>query len=152
MQRLQRLQINVDGRADEDAAEAVTAPPPPPRPRTGSRIASSEARDGAAGGGYATPRRASRSAILRAGGDDRRVSRECGYAVPAVSTGGSVAVWDGNEATFIVERPPSRASQQRPRRKSRSRSERGFLILDARARWSGLRAVTCCSRSMARRS
>jgi serine protease Do len=146
MQRLQRLQINADGRADDDAAEAVVAPPPPPRPRTGSRIASSEARGGAAGGGYAYTTTPSGGYVTASSGSYAPEAITVAspgnavYAVPAVSTGSSVAVWDGDEATFMLNGLRlARVNRDLAENLGRG-SERGFLILDASARWSGLRA------------
>jgi hypothetical protein len=145
MQRLQRLQINVDGRADDDAAEAVIAPPPPARPRTGSRIASSEAA-GAAGGAYGYTTTPRGGYVTASGGpyapEAMTVASpgNAAYAVPAVSTGSSVAVWDGNEATFTLNGLRlARINSDLAENLGRG-SERGFLILDASARWSGLRA------------
>jgi S1-C subfamily serine protease len=146
MQRLQRLQINVDGRADDDAAEAVTAPPPPARPRAGSRITSSGARAGAAGDGYAYTTTPSGGYVTASGGSyppEAITVASPGnavYAVPAVSTGSAVAVWDGDEATFTLNGLRlARVNSDLAENLGRG-SERGFLILDTSARWSGLRA------------
>ena len=144
MQRLQRLQINVDGRADDDAAEAVIAPPPPARPRTGSRIASSEARG--AGGAYGYTTTPAGGYVTTSGGPYAPEAITVAspgnavYAVPTVSTGNSVAVWDGDEATFMLNGLRlARINSDLAENLGRG-SERGFLILDASARWSGLRA------------
>jgi serine protease Do len=146
MQRLQRLQINVDGRADDDAAEAVVAPPPPARPRAGSRIASSNAGGGAAGSGYTYSTTPSGGYGTASGGSYAPEAitvaspGDAVYAVPAVSTGSSVAVWDGDEATFMLNGLRlARINSDLAENLGRG-SERGFLILDASARWSGLRA------------
>ncbi len=146
MQRLQRLQINADGRADDDAAEAVTAPPPPARPRSGSRIASSEGRGGATGGGYAYTT-APNGGYATGSGESYAPEAitvaspgNAVYAVPAVSTGGSVAVWNGDDATYMLNGLRlARVNSDLAENLGRG-SEQGFLILDASARWSGLRA------------
>jgi len=130
MERLQRLQINVDGRADDAAAEATIAPPPPAPPRAGSRsagsrIVSAESQGDAGRDAYTYRTASPRNAL---------------YAVPAINTGNSVAAWNGDEATFMLNGLRlARVNSDLAENLGRG-SERGFLILDASERWSGLRA------------
>jgi S1-C subfamily serine protease len=57
-----------------------------------------------------------------------------------VSIGGNVTVWDGDDATFMLNGLRlARVNNDLAENLGRG-SERGFLILDASSRWSGLRA------------
>jgi S1-C subfamily serine protease len=59
---------------------------------------------------------------------------------PVANTGGSVAVWTGDGATFMLQGLRlARVNSDLAENLGRG-SERGFLILDAGRRWSGLRA------------
>jgi S1-C subfamily serine protease len=62
------------------------------------------------------------------------------YAIPAVATNGSVAVWDGDDATFTLQGLRlARVNDDLAANLGRG-SDRGFLILDVSRRWNGLRA------------
>jgi S1-C subfamily serine protease len=132
MERL-RYQFDIDRRADDGAAAADA---PTPRARAGTRSAAAKSADSRAG--YAI---ASGDAVAYAT-EARGVTsaQPTAYAVPAVASGGSVAVYDGDDATFAIQGLRlARVNDDLAESLGRG-SERGFLILDAPRRWSGLRA------------
>jgi len=136
MQRLERLNVDVDRRAYDDDAAPTTAPAPKPAPaRAGSRIASAEGQGGGYGYGYAT-RSVAAAPEARVVGS----SGDAVWAVPAVNTGSSVAVWDGEDPTFSLNGLRLARVNNDLAENLGQGSERGFLILDANERWTGLRA------------
>jgi serine protease Do len=141
MERLERMRFDIDRRAD-DAAGATVAPSTP-RARAGSRIASGQGIGSAHGYAYAP---ASGQNEVPPGYSVVPATREVwsaddAFAVaPVANIGGSVAVWTGDDATFMLQGLRlARVNSDLAENLGRG-SERGFLILDAGRRWSGLRA------------
>ena len=142
MQRLERLRIDLDRRAD-DAAEALVTPPPS-RARAGTRIATAQGMGAGSGAGYAyaTGGPNAEQSPYWAVPATRVVSEtpDVVEVTPVASTGGSVAVWSGDDATFMLQGLRlARVNNDLAENLGRG-SERGFLVLDTGHRWTGLRA------------
>ena len=131
MERL-RYQFDVDRRADDDAAASIA---PTPRARASTRIAAAKA----AGSAFAELSDADAVAYAPEG----RVmptAKTVAYAAPAAAPSNSVAMYDGDDATFTLQGLRlARVNDDLAENLGRG-SERGFLILDASRRWTGLRA------------
>jgi S1-C subfamily serine protease len=141
MQRLERFRFDADRRADDGGAETIVAPATP-RVRAGTRIASAEGQGVGSGYGYAysTPNGGYASTAYAPEARAYATGGNVAYAVPATSTGGNVAVWDGDDATFELSGLRlARVNTDLAENLGRG-SDRGFLILDTGSRWSGLRA------------
>ena len=141
MDRIERFRFDYDRRADDDAATVVTPAPTPSRPRVAGRIASAGTGAGR-GYGYATSSGNGEGSTVVAYAPEATpvAASDVAYAIPAVATNGSVAVWDGDDATFTLQGLRlARVNDDLAANLGRG-SERGFLILDAGRRWSGLRA------------
>src|SRR6476619_4166815 len=131
MERL-RYRYDLDRRADDDGAPAIA---PTPRASASTRIASAAAtgsgyvavNDGEAVA-YAPETRALPSATPLA------------YAAPAVASSNSVAMYDGDDATFTLQGLRLARVNDDLAENLGQGSARGFLILDATRRWNGLRA------------
>lgn len=141
MERLERMRYDIDRRAD-DAAEAIVAPSTP-RARAGSRIATGQSTGSAYGYAYAPAsgqnEAPSAYSVVPATREVWSADEAVGVA-PVANTGGSVAVWTGDDATFMLQGLRlARVNSDLAENLGRG-SERGFLILDAGRRWSGLRA------------
>jgi S1-C subfamily serine protease len=131
MERL-RYHYDLDRRAD-DNGPAVTAPAP--RARSSSRIAAAKA----TGSGYAA---VSEDDAVAYGPETRTgpSAKPVAYAAPAVASSNSVAMYDGDDATFTLQGLRlARVNDDLAENLGRG-SERGFLVLDASRRWNGLRA------------
>jgi S1-C subfamily serine protease len=148
LERIENFRFDYDRRADElDAPEPAVAPTPstpapavaPARPRASTRIASTESPAGSAygysttnGGPFAVAYTPTAVPVASAGGMT--------YAEPAIATEGNVGVWIGDGAAFTLQDLRlARVNDDLAENLGRG-SERGFLILEAGRRWSGLRA------------
>ena len=141
MERLERMRFDIDRRAD-DAADAIIAPPPA-RARAGSRIASAQGSSSAYGYASAPGSGQNQTPLAYAAAPAASVvssPEDVVDVTPVANTGESVAVWSGNDATFMLQGLRlARVNNDLAENLGRG-SERGFLILDAGRRWSGLRA------------
>ncbi len=142
MERLRNLQFDIDRRADEaaEAAEAIAAPRAA-RARATGKIASA-----GRGTGYGYSVGSGEGAVAYTIAPEARVAATpvaggVYFASPAdASTASRVATWDGDDATFVLDGLRlARVNDDLAENLGRG-SERGFLILDAGRRWSGLRA------------
>ena len=141
LERIQQFRFDYDRRADEStgSSETIVVPTPaPPRARATSRIATAGTATGY-GYGYATSPDAASGAVAYAPAATPVASNAgMAYAMPAIAT--SVATWDGDDAAFTLQGLRlARVNADLAENLGRG-SERGFLILDAGRRWSGLRA------------
>jgi len=130
MERL-RYQYDVDRRAEDDAAAIA----PTPRARASTRIAAAKA----AGSAYTAVSEGDEVAYTP---ETRALpsARPVAYAAPAVASSSSLAMYDGDDATFTLQGLRlARVNDDLAENLGRG-SERGFLILDASHRWNGLRA------------
>jgi S1-C subfamily serine protease len=131
MERL-RYQYDLDRRADHDGP-AVTAPTP--RARSSSRIAAAKA----TGSGY-TALSDGDAVVYTAEARTIPSAKPVAYAAPDVASRSSVAMYDGDDATFTLQGLRlARVNDDLAENLGRG-SERGFLVLDASRRWNGLRA------------
>ena len=141
MERLERLKYDVDRRADD--AEAIVAPSPS-RSRGGSRIATTSGPPSASGyaHGYAAGANGVVTGSYAAAPVSRAATGSGRVAVaPALyATGSSVARWTGDDATFTLQGLRLARVNQDLAEYLGNGSERGFLVLEAGNRWSGLRA------------
>jgi S1-C subfamily serine protease len=139
MQRLERLQLEIDRRAD-DAAEAIVAPAP--RAQSGRRIAAGQASTAAPAYAYG----AANGQTVAGGvyswtpeGQNVITITPAVAAVP-VDEAGSVAEWSGDDATFMLQGLRlARVNDDLAETLGRG-SERGFLVLETGRDWSGLRS------------
>jgi S1-C subfamily serine protease len=142
MDRIERFRFDYDRRADDDASTVVTPAPAPSRPRVAGRIASAGTGAGR-GYGYATSSGNGEGSTVVAFAPEATpvaAASDVAYAIPAVATDGSVAVWDGDDATFTLQGLRlARVNDDLAANLGRG-SDRGFLILDVSRRWNGLRA------------
>ena len=137
---MERLRYNYDlDRRAEDDASAMTAPVPvpvpAPRARSSSRIAAAKA----TGSGYAA---VSDGDAVAYAPEARTIpsAKPVAYAAPAMASSSSVAMYDGDDATFTLQGLRlARVNNDLAENLGRG-SERGFLVLDASRRWNGLRA------------
>jgi len=137
MERLENLEVDVDRRADE--AEAILAPAPS-RPRAGSRIAATGGAAASVGSAYVAAGR-SRSSRPGTALSYTSSSSNAVTAIPAVrTTGASVAAWNGQDATFVLHGLTLARVNDDLADYLGDGSERGFLVVDAGRRWSGLRS------------
>jgi serine protease Do len=139
MERLEQLRFDIDRRAD-DAAGAIVAPAP--RARVGTRIATAQG-GSAAGHGYAYSTgngQTDASGVYAWAPEAQTVSATPVSAIPVASTSSNVATWNGDDATFTLQGLRLARVNEDLAENLGSGSERGFLILDAGRRWSGLRA------------
>lgn len=139
MDKIERMRFDIDRRADE-TAERISAPSA--RSLGGSRIASARGQGGGGGYGYA---------YGVAGGQNGDVAYAVAPAAagqtvynvagtPTYARGNSVATWTGDDATFTLQGLRlARVNDDLAETLGRG-SERGFLIVDAGSRWTGLRA------------
>jgi len=141
LERLERMRFDIDRRAG-DAPEAIVAPPTV-RPRAGTRIASAQGTGTSYGYAYTAGSGQNDDAGAYSVTPAARVAPaapDYAEAVPVASAGGSVAVWNGDDATFMLQGLRlARVNTDLAGNLGRG-SERGFLILDAGRRWGGLRA------------
>ena len=140
-EQLERMRFDIDRRAD-DAAEAIVAPPTG-RTRSGTRIASAPATGAGYGYAYAAGNGQNDAAGTYSVIPATRVAPAAPTYVeagPVESAGGSVSVWNGDDATFMLQGLRlARVNNDLAENLGRG-SERGFLVLEAGQRWSGLRA------------
>jgi S1-C subfamily serine protease len=141
MERLDRMRYEIDRRADE-RTETLRATPAP-RARGGNRIARAEAPSAgsAYSYGYATGSGSNDIAVAATPNVDVVTSAAPAAvaAIPVVANG-SVAVWSGDDATFTLQGLRLARVNDGLADNLGTGSDRGFLILDAGQRWSGLRA------------
>lgn len=131
MERL-RYQYDLDRRANDDAA---ATPAPAPRARSSFGIAAATA----AGPGYAVVADGDAVAYTPAAPGFASTT-PVAYAAPTVAPASSVAMYDGDDATFSLHGLRlARVNDDLAENLGRG-SERGFLVLDASPRWNGLRA------------
>ena len=143
LERLERFNYEVDRRADE--ADAIVAPRTRPS-RAGSRIATAGGVS-ASGSGSAYTYVADPNDIAATAEAYAPVARtvatggERVVAAPAAYTyGASVARWSGDDATFTLQGLRLARVNEDLAEYLGNGSERGFLVLDASERWSGIRA------------
>ena len=143
MERLDRMRIEFDGRADDTNDEAATVTTPAPsRARGSTRIAATPAPR--AGYVYGTTYGEGATTTAVSFTPEASVVEpvtDVSYATPAIAAGGeSVAIWDGDDATFTLQGLRlARINADLASNLGRG-SERGFLVLEASRRWGGLRA------------
>jgi S1-C subfamily serine protease len=136
MEQLERYHYDIDRRAD-DAAGAVIAPTP--RARASGRIAAAQGTGAGVGYGYASaldaaPTAPTPEAVVVSNTEPAM------YAAPRAASSGSVATYDGDDATFTLQGLRlARVNEDLAANLGRG-SERGFLVLEPNTRWSGLRA------------
>ncbi|HUQ82512.1 MAG TPA: PDZ domain-containing protein [Gemmatimonadaceae bacterium] len=136
MDKVERMRFDIDRRAD-DAAEAIATPRA--RASGGSRIASAGGQGNAYGYAYGVAGGRNDAAFAvaptAASGPDVYTT-----VTPAIATSSSVATWNGDDATFMLQGLRlARVNADLAENLGRG-SENGFLILDAGRRWTGLRA------------
>jgi len=153
LERLDRIQLDVERGADAAAGRAAAEVEAVRRARAGSRIASTEAAgagygyatasDGGSGVGSAVAVAAAPTAhwVASTGGTVVSAVPAVAYGAPArASAGARTAVWTGNDATFTLEGLRlARVNDDLAATLGRG-SERGFLVLDTGAQWRGLRS------------
>jgi len=134
MDHLDGFRYDLDHRGDEGGGVIVT---PAPRVRTSTRIA---AAGGGAGIGIGFGETTDGTVAVPP--EARVVSnpQPVAYAAPALASGNSVAMYDGDDATFTLQGLRlARVNDDLASNLGRG-SERGFLVLEASRRWGGLRA------------
>jgi serine protease Do len=145
LERLDRMRFDIDRRADE--AETIVAPPSG-RSRASSRIASANGTGAGTTYGYAYgvgtggKRQSEVTGAYTVVPAAQVASESPVFVAPASNTSvsGSVATWNGDDATFMLQGIRlARVNDDLAENLGRG-SERGFLILDAGRRWNGLRA------------
>jgi C-terminal processing protease CtpA/Prc len=132
MEQLERYRYDIDRRADDAAGAAIA-----PTPRASARIAAAQG----AGVGYAytstldaAPPPPTPEAVTVSNTEPAM------YAAPMAAASSSVAMYDGDDATFTLEGLRlARVNEDLAANLGRG-SERGFLVLEPNSRWSGLRA------------
>jgi serine protease Do len=136
MEHLERYRYDIDRRADEDAAAALA---PTPRGRASTRIAAAPGIGASVGYGYT----GAIDAVATAPGPELVVvsnPEPAAYAARAVASSNSVAMYDGDDATFTLQGLRlARVNDDLAANLGRG-SERGFLVLEPSSRWGGLRA------------
>lgn len=130
LRRLDQLRWDFDRRGDA-AGDAVEAPRPAPSRGRSSRIAST-AGSGSGGSGQGFAYAADVRPVAQTG---MSVT-----AVPAVASGASMAVWSGDDATFVLQGLRLARVNDDLAESLGVGSEGGFLILETGSRWSGLRS------------
>lgn len=141
MERLERFRFDLDRRAD-DANGTIAVPAP--RARASTRIATTGRAGSGVGAGYGygyTTTTSEDGPVTVAYAPEASVSASpVAYAAPASAASNSVAVWDGDDATFTLQGLRlARVNQDLASNLGRG-SDRGFLVLETGRRWSGLRS------------
>ena len=134
MDHLDGYRYDLDRRADDAGAPTVA---PTPRARASTRIAAA-----GTGAGVSYGYSDATDGMVPAAAEARVVSNTepLAYAAPALASGNSVAMYDGNDATFTLQGLRlARVNDDLASNLGRG-SERGFLVLEASRRWGGLRA------------
>ncbi|HEY5414684.1 MAG TPA: PDZ domain-containing protein [Gemmatimonadaceae bacterium] len=136
MEQLERYRYDIDRRADDNSGATIA---PAPRARPSGRIAAAQGIGAGVGYGYgsaveAAPVPPTPEAIAVSSTEPSMYA-----AAPAASTN-SVAMYDGDDATFTLEGLRlARVNDDLAANLGRG-SERGFLVLESNNRWRGLRA------------
>jgi len=136
MEQLERYRYDIDRRADDNSGATIA---PAPRARASGRIAAAQGIGAGVGYGYgsaveAAPVPPTPEAIAVSSTEPSMYA-----AAPAASTN-SVAMYDGDDATFTLEGLRlARVNDDLAANLGRG-SERGFLVLESNNRWRGLRA------------
>ena len=136
MEQLERYRYDIDRRADDNSGATIA---PAPRARPSGRIAAAQGIGAGVGYGYgsaveAAPVPPKPEAIAVSSTEPSMYA-----AAPAASTN-SVAMYDGDDATFTLEGLRlARVNDDLAANLGRG-SERGFLVLESNNRWRGLRA------------
>lgn len=136
MEQLERYRYDIDRRADDNSGATIA---PVPRARPSGRIAAAQGIGAGVGYGYgsaveAAPVPPTPEAIAVSSTEPSMYA-----AAPAASTN-SVAMYDGDDATFTLEGLRlARVNDDLAANLGRG-SERGFLVLESNNRWRGLRA------------
>ena len=136
LEQLEHYRYDIDSRADDDAGAVVA---PTPRPRGSARIAAARGMGAGAGYGYAStldaaPAPPTPEAIAVSN------TEPAAYAAPMAPSSSSVAMYDGDDATFTLQGLRlARVNEDLAANLGRG-SERGFLVLEPNRRWRGLRA------------
>ena len=136
MEQLERYRYDIDRRADDNSGATIA---PAPRARPSGRIAAAQGIGAGVGYGYgsaveAAPVPPTPEAIAVSSTEPSMYA-----AAPAASTN-SVAMYDGDDATFTLEGLRlARVNDDLAANLGRG-SERGLLVLESNNRWRGLRA------------
>ena len=136
MEQLERYRYDIDRRADDNSGATIA---PAPRARPSGRIAAAQGIGAGVGYGYgsaveAAPVPPTPEAIAVSSTEPSMFA-----VAPAASTN-SVAMYDGDDATFTLEGLRlARVNDDLAANLGRG-SERGFLVLESNNRWRGLRA------------
>ena len=136
MEQLERYRYDIDRRADDNSGATIA---PAPRARASGRIAAAQGIGAGVGYGYgsaveAAPVPPTPEAIAVSSTEPSMFA-----VAPAASTN-SVAMYDGDDATFTLEGLRlARVNDDLAANLGRG-SERGFLVLESNNRWRGLRA------------
>jgi serine protease Do len=139
LERLERMGYDIDRRANE-AADAV-ATPAPPRAQSNRRIASATGGSGSSGYAYGTAGGATTAYAWAPEAQTISVSGTPAIAAaPASYSGNSVAVWTGDDATFMLQGLRLARVNTDLAENLGAGADRGFLVLDTGRRWTGLRA------------
>ena len=136
MEQLERYRYDIDRRADDNSGATIA---PAPRARPSGRIAAAQGIGAGVGYGYgsaveAAPVPPTPEAIAVSSTEPSM------YAVAPAASTNSVAMYDGDDATFTLEGLRlARVNDDLAANLGRG-SERGFLVLESNNRWRGLRA------------
>lgn len=136
MEQLERYRYDIDRRADDNSGATIA---PAPRARASGRIAAAQGIGAGVGYGYgsaveAAPVPPTPEAIAVSSTEPSM------YAVAPAASTNSVAMYDGDDATFTLEGLRlARVNDDLAANLGRG-SERGFLVLESNNRWRGLRA------------
>lgn len=136
MDHMDGFRYDLDHRADDGGAPTFA---PTPRARASTRIAAAGT---GAGMGMGYGHTEVTDEMAPSASEARVVSNTepLAYAAPAVASGNSVAMYDGNDATFTLQGLRlARVNDDLASNLGRG-SERGFLVLESNRRWGGLRA------------
>ena len=136
MEQLERYRYDIDRRADDNSGATIA---PAPRARASGRIAAAQGIGAGVGYGYgsaveAAPVPPTPEAIAVSSTEPSM------YAVAPAASTNSVAMYDGDDATFTLEGLRlARVNDDLAANLGRG-SERGLLVLESNNRWRGLRA------------
>jgi len=136
MEQLERYRYDSDRRADDAAGAGIA---PAPRARASARIAAVQGTGVGVGYGYASTLDAAPAAPTPEAVAVSNTESPM-YAAPRAAPSGSVAMYDGDDATFTLQGLRlARVNEDLAANLGRG-SERGFLVLEPTSRWGGLRA------------
>ena len=136
MEQLEHYRYDIDRRADDDAGAVIA---PTPRPRASARIAAGQGMGAGVSYGYAStldaaPAPPTPEAVAVSNAEPAM------YAAPMAASNSSVAMYDGDDATFTLQGLRLARVNEDLAANLGPGSERGFLVLESSRRWGGLRA------------